>query len=86
MWSFLAKEHWQPMSKGGGYTVGNILPMCHAKPGVPAGKPCCNNSKGTKDPELWLIEQFGKRKAKAILKRIADYFEWAKAQEEQPIE
>lgn len=29
-------------------------------------------------PELWLIEQFGKRKATEILARIQAYFEWVK--------
>lgn len=62
--TILHQEHHKPLSKGGGYTPDNILPACQS----------CNLSKRAKSPEIWLIERFGKRKAKVILKRIQDYF------------
>lgn len=40
----------------------------------------CNFSKSKKPPEQWLIETYGTRKAKAIMQRIQDYFDWIKAQ------
>ncbi len=73
-WTILAADHWTPVSKGGGTTARNIVPLCHARKGIPPGEPCCNNSKGNKDPEVWLIERYGKRKAAAILNRINAYF------------
>lgn len=63
-----AQDHWQPLSKGGNTTALNILPLCHGVGG-------CNNKKSNKLPEEWLITEFGKRKAKVILKRIQAYFE-----------
>lgn len=71
LWHTIAQDHWIPVSLGGGYTADNIIPLCHGKGG-------CNNSKGKKHPETWLTERYGTRKAKQILKRIDDYFEWVK--------
>jgi len=62
-----AMDHWLPLSKGGGTTAGNILPLCHGKDG-------CNNRKNDALPEAWLVRQFGKHKAKKILARINAYF------------
>ncbi len=70
-----------PIAKGGAYIVGNVVPLCHARPGVPCGNPACNQSKNDKDPEAWLLERFGARKAKAILKRINAYFAWVREQD-----
>ena len=62
-----AADHWLPLSKGGGTTAGNIVPLCHGKDG-------CNNRKNNVLPEAWLVRQFGKREAKKILVRIQTYF------------
>jgi hypothetical protein len=71
-WHTIAIEHWIPLNSkqenNPGNVKSNVLPLCHGIDG-------CNNSKGTKDPIEWLIAKFGKRKAKAILKRISDYFD-----------
>jgi len=60
----LHREHYIPLSKGGGYTPNNIIPACQD----------CNFSKNSRLPEEWLIDHFGKKKAKQIKKRIADFF------------
>jgi len=69
-------DHWIPLSKGGGTTADNIVPLCSGEDG-------CNNRKGNKDPEVWLAQQFGKRKARVILKRILEYFELVKAKDKE---
>jgi 5-methylcytosine-specific restriction endonuclease McrA len=66
----LHQEHHIPVAKGGGYTPNNILPACQS----------CNLSKGSRDPVEWLVNQFGQRKANAILKRIEGYFAWVEVQ------
>lgn len=71
LWHTLAQDHFIPLSKGGAYTPDNIIPACHGIDG-------CNNSKSDNDPKEWLENRFGKRKAKAILFRIANYFETIK--------
>src|SRR5258706_5302614 len=67
LWHTMSQDHFIPVSKGGGYTASNIVPAC-------CGEGGCNNRKHNKDAEQWLIERFGKRKAKVILKRIQEYF------------
>lgn len=79
-WRILAMDHWQPLDGGGATIAGNIVPLCRAKPGAPSGTPSCNSSKSNKDPERWLTDRFGKRKARVILNRIRNYFEWLKSQ------
>lgn len=74
-WTLLAQDHWIPLSKGGATTPQNIVPLCHAKPGAPAGLSCCNNSKHDKLPNVWLNERFGKDRAREISARIEAYFE-----------
>ena len=69
-------DHWIPLSKGGGTTADNIVPLCSGEDG-------CNNRKGNKDPEVWLVLKFGKRKARVILKRINAYFELVKAKDKE---
>jgi len=71
-----AADHWIALSKGGSTTAINILPLCHGEDG-------CNNSKGNKDPVEWLIERFGKRKAKKKLAEIEAYFKWVRQQENE---
>lgn len=78
-WTVISQEHWIPLSKGGSYTADNIVPTCYSKAGNPTGDPACNNSKGNKLPEEWLVERFGKRKATIILNRINAYFQFIKA-------
>lgn len=82
-WTVIAAEHYialkDPRADNPGTVVTNIIPACHGRKGVPAGTPCCNNNKGNKDPEQWLIERFGKRKAREIQKRIEAYFEVVKS-------
>jgi hypothetical protein len=68
----LAQDHWNPLSKGGGFCANNVLPLCHAKRD---GKGGCNNLKRDKPAEQWLIARYGEEKASAILKRIQDYFD-----------
>lgn len=74
MWVVLSPDHWHPISKGGGTTADNIVPLCHARKGIPNGEPCCNNSKKDKLPADWLTQRFGKRKARVILAKIEAYF------------
>lgn len=85
MWTTLATDHWialsDPRHDNPGTVALNMIPLCHGKKDVPAGTPCCNNSKINKDPEQWLISRFGKRKAKQILKRIHTYFDWVRQQD-----
>lgn len=71
LWHTIAADHWIPLSKGGGTTADNIVPLCHGQGG-------CNNSKHSKDAYAWLLSIFGKRKAKKALTRIEAYFEWMK--------
>lgn len=84
LWTTIAMDHWiaikDPRPDNPGTTVGNIVPLCHGKRGIPAGKSCCNQSKSNKDPAAWLIERLGKRKAKRKLAEIEAYFEWVKSQ------
>lgn len=67
-----AADHWVPLSKGGGSTPGNIVPLCHGQDG-------CNNSKHDADPIVWLQKKHPK-KWKQILARIQAYFESVKDQ------
>jgi hypothetical protein len=69
LWHTLAQDHWIPLKSVfcPGTMPKNIVPLCHGQGG-------CNNSKGAKLPEKWLIETYGKRKTKEILDRINQYF------------
>lgn len=82
-WTQVVPDHWIALSDSRadnpGTVATNIIPACHARKGVPTGEPCCNNSKGNKDPAAWLIEKFGKRKAKQISARIEAYFTLVRA-------
>ena len=69
-------DHWIPLTKGGGTTADNIVPLCSGEDG-------CNNRKGNKDPEVWLAQQFSKHEAKKILQRINAYFELVKAKDKE---
>jgi hypothetical protein len=65
----IAMDHWIPLSSPDcpGTTPLNTIPLCHGENG-------CNNSKGTKEPQAWLIQRFGTRQAAKILTRIERYF------------
>lgn len=71
LFHIIAQDHWIPLSKGGGYTSGNIIPLCHSRKGDVDG---CNTSKQDCDAAEWLIERYGKRKAAKILAKIEAYF------------
>ncbi len=64
-----AADHWIPLSNPNcpGTIPTNVVPLCHGMDG-------CNNSKHDRDPEEWLVEKFGKRRAHQILSRIQVYF------------
>lgn len=68
-WHVLEQEHHVPVSTGGGYTADNIVPACKS----------CNSRKLDRVASDWLIETFGKRKARAALERIEAYFEYIKS-------
>lgn len=74
LWHKLAQDHFIALVNGGSYTPDNIVPACHGDGG-------CNNSKHDRDPQEWLVDRFGKRRAKAILQRIETYFRWVREQE-----
>lgn len=65
----MAFDHYIPLSNLDcpGTTASNLLPCCH-------GKDSCNLSKSARDPNDWLLEHFGPRRAHAIIDRIETYF------------
>lgn len=67
-------DHWVPLNYRGadnpGTVPGNMICLCSS----------CNCSKQHKMPERWLTQRYGVRKAKAIMQRIQDYFDWIKSQ------
>jgi hypothetical protein len=77
LWYWLVFDHFIPVTSMDcpGEIASNMIPLCHGKPGKPADmRPCCNTSKGYKDPEVWLIKALGSRKAKHKLHEIETYF------------
>ena len=74
-WHTGAMDHWIPLNadveNNPGTVPWNMVPLCHGEGG-------CNNIKKDKMPDVWLIEQYGKRKAKKIMKRIETFFEMAR--------
>lgn len=66
LWNPIAVDHWIPLKDDNcpGTIPENIVPACKS----------CNKSKGSSHPYEWLIEQFGTRKANAIIHRIEEYF------------
>jgi hypothetical protein len=69
----IAREHWIPVVKGGGYTKQNIIPMCHS---VKGGTNGCNNTKSARDPLTWLVDKLGLESAEQKLVQIEAYFAW----------
>lgn len=88
MWTVIAMEHYiaikDPRPDNPGTVATNVIPACHARKGIPAGSPCCNQSKHNHDPIEWLEQRFGKRKGREIRKRIETYFEWVREREATP--
>lgn len=80
LWQVLAMDHWIPVKSPNcpGSMPTNIVPLCHSRKG---GVGSCNNLKGNRMPEEWLIERYGKRKARQILARIEAYFDWVRLQD-----
>jgi 5-methylcytosine-specific restriction endonuclease McrA len=66
-------DHWIPLIKPEcpGTTPDNMICLCNK----------CNSSKSAAMPDVWLRRRFNTRKANEILKRVADYFEWASKRE-----
>jgi hypothetical protein len=64
-----AIDHWIPVSNPEcpGTVATNTVPLCHGIGG-------CNNSKGPKDPEDWLVTMLGSKGAHKILSKINLYF------------
>lgn len=78
LWHILAREHWIAIEDhrpdNPGTVPSNILPMCHSVKGASPDDAGCNNVKRNKDPVEWLNKRLGKRKAKAVIERIQEYF------------
>lgn len=77
LWHKISQDHWVPVTKGGGYTPDNIVPLCHS---LKDGELGCNNQKSNRDAHEWLVERFGKRKAAIIEKRVQEYFDAVRGQ------
>ena len=67
----VSMDHWialsDPRLDNPGTVPENMVPVCFGIDG-------CNSKKGARDPEEWLIADFGKKKAQAILKRVQTFF------------
>jgi len=75
----MARDHYIPLTQGGGTTADNIIPACHShKNALIQG---CNNKKYNSNPSIWIVAAFGKRKAKQIIAQIESYFNWVKEQD-----
>lgn len=79
LWHTVAADHWIPITdpECPGTVASNIIPLCHSQKDGEGG---CNNSKSKRNAEQWLTGKFGERKAKQILARINQYFEWVNQQ------
>lgn len=83
LFTTLAIDHWIPVSKGGATVPENLVPLCHTKHRAATGKASCNMEKGSKDAEEWLIQKLGVRKAKRVLAKVQQYFEWLANQRQE---
>jgi predicted CXXCH cytochrome family protein len=65
----LAEDHWIPISSPvcPGTIATNMVLLCDRGGG-------CNTSKRNRNPQEWVIDRFGTRKARAILRKIKAYF------------
>ncbi len=61
-WYTIALDHWIPLTDPAcpGTVPGNLVPLCHAKKGIPSAlaRPC-NNHKGPAAPQTWLQDTYG---------------------------
>lgn len=75
LWTALAADHWIPLTSTDcpGTIPANIVPLCHSKPGAPAGLLGCNQSKFTSNAAEWLVRRFGGKEAQRILGRVTQY-------------
>lgn len=73
----ITADHFIPISDPDcpGTIPGNMVPACGS----------CNSSKNDKPPHDWVNQTFGKRKAAAILRRIAEFFEWVESVQEEDV-
>lgn len=80
-WWIIIFDHWIPIADprldNPGTSFNNMVPMCHARKDAPTKTPCCNNSKGKKDPVIWIVDFLGKKKGLKKLKEIHTFFEAA---------
>lgn len=58
----LARDHWVPLTRGGGYIMGNIVPACKS----------CNSSKGNKTPEEFCSREVYLRVSKTLAALCAE--------------
>lgn len=65
-------DHWIPLTNPDcpGTVAENMVCLCSS----------CNPSKSNQNPQEWLVEQYGTRKANIILVRIEAYFDWIRKQ------
>lgn len=70
LWHTLAADHWIPLNSPDcpGTVDWNIVPLCHGNGG-------CNNSKQNRPAAEWLVEKFGPRKGRAILRKIEAFLD-----------
>lgn len=70
LWHTLAADHWIPLTSPDcpGTVVWNMVPLCHGNDG-------CNNSKFNRLASEWLIDKFGTRKGRAILRKIEAFLD-----------
>ena len=68
LWT-IAMDHFIPVTslQCPGTIATNMIPLCHGVGG-------CNNTKNNKDPEQWLVQHLGKRRAHQVLQKIYGYF------------
>jgi hypothetical protein len=86
LWQTLALDHWWPIAGTErlcpGTVVGNMVVLCHVgghrRGGKPMEIPGCNNSKGHRNPDVWLREQFGSRRAARKMEEIETFFQEAR--------
>lgn len=71
-WHTLAMDHWIPLSRGGGFVPGNIVPLCHGDASA------CNRVKADQLPLDWLLSTRSEKEARAIEDRIVKFLGIAK--------
>lgn len=70
-------DHWIPLASPEcpGTIPANIVPLCNGIDG-------CNTSKHSRNAVEWLVWKFGKRRANEINRRIQEYFEFVRMNDE----